>query len=129
MASNRQIPGENTAPVTTPARDDKWDEARYEASLKHLHELHLRKLRSTVPRMIEPAAESQSHETPEELFASLQQSVTKGMGDVKEFKAAMNDETTVRILERARQGRLKNPLGIKPWRPRDDPNWTKMDLD
>lgn len=65
----------------------------------------------------------------EELFASLQQSVTKGMGDVKEFKAAMNDETTVRILERARQFRLKNPLGIKPWRPRDDPNWTKMDLD
>lgn len=131
MASNRQIPGENTAPVTTPARDDKWDEARYEASLKHLHELHvkLRKLRSTIPRMIEPAAESHSHETPEELFVSLQQSVTKGMGDVKEFKAAMNDETTVRILERARQFRLKNPLGIKPWRPRDDPNWTKMDLD
>lgn len=42
MASNRQIPGENTAPVTTPARDDKWDEARYEASLKHLHELHVK---------------------------------------------------------------------------------------
>lgn len=134
MASNRQVPGENTAPAPTAptaARDDKWDEARYEASLKHLHELHvkLRRLRSTVPRMIEPAAETRSHETPEELFAALQQSVSKGMGDVKEFKAAMNDETTVKIMERANQGRVKNPLGIKPWRPRDDPNWTKMDLD
>ncbi|TLD31673.1 hypothetical protein PspLS_02024 [Pyricularia sp. CBS 133598] len=144
MASNPQLARPNGAPTAAPmpAGDDTWDEAKYEASLKHLHELHLqamdesksnqpshqlRRLRATIPRMIAPATENVAN--PAELFPALQRSMASGVKDVKDFKDSMTSRETSKIISRAAQSRQKNPLGIKPWRPKDDPNWTQMDLD
>lgn len=131
MASNNQVARPNGAPAAppVPSGDDTWDEARYEASLKHLHELHiqLRRLRATVPRMIAPTSESYAN--PAELYPALQQSLANGVKDVKDFKESMTSRETTKVITRAAQSRQKNPLGIKPWRPKDDPNWTRMDLD
>ncbi|TLS30521.1 hypothetical protein PpBr36_03675 [Pyricularia pennisetigena] len=140
MASNPQLARPNGAPTAAPvsAGDDTWDETKYEASLKHLHELHLqasgkepshqlRRLRATIPRMIAPATENIAN--PAELFPALQQSMASGVKDVKDFKDSMTSRETSKIISRAVQSRQKNPLGIKPWRPKDDPNWTQMDLD
>ncbi|KAH8848237.1 hypothetical protein MCOR27_008892 [Pyricularia oryzae] len=131
MASNPQLARLNGAPTaaSVPAGDDTWDEAKYEASLKHLHELHLqlRRLRATIPRMIAPATENVVN--PAELFPALQQSMASGVKDVKDFKDSMSSRETNKIISRAYQSRQKNPLQIKPWRPKDDSNWAQMDLD
>ncbi|ELQ44942.1 hypothetical protein M0657_005471 [Pyricularia oryzae] len=111
MASNPQFARLNGAPTaaSVPAGDDTWDEAKYEASLKHLHELHL--------------------QATAELFPALQQSMASGVKDVKDFKDSMSSRETNKIISRAYQSRQKNPLQIKPWRPKDDSNWAQMDLD
>ncbi|QBZ59677.1 hypothetical protein PoMZ_04640 [Pyricularia oryzae] len=119
MASNPQLARLNGAPTaaSVPAGDDTWDEANHQ----------LRRLRATIPRMIAPATENVVN--PAELFPALQQSMASGVKDVKDFKDSMSSRETNKIISRAYQSRQKNPLQIKPWRPKDDSNWAQMDLD
>lgn len=49
------------------------------------------------------------------------------MDEVNEYKKLFTSPENTKILERAKQSRKDNPKGIKPWRPRDDPNWLKRD--
>lgn len=49
------------------------------------------------------------------------------MNEVNNYKKLVTSPENTKILERAKQSRKDNPKGIKPWRPRDDPNWLNPD--
>ncbi|KAK0637225.1 hypothetical protein B0T17DRAFT_613843 [Bombardia bombarda] len=110
--------------VQPAAKDSGEEEKRIEDGLEHLKELHLqlRALRSALPRMFEPLATKQP--SPQVMFAGFSQSVKNTKDEIDRFRQAMNTEETQAVIKRANDSRRLNPVGIKPWRARDDPEWT-----
>lgn len=127
MANPKQTYG------TAPATGEQWDEARLEAALKNLKDLHIkashstincltgstltlllqmRQLRSTIPRM--------QRQLP--LFR-VSEATKAAVNEVNEYKKLATSPETMKILEHAKQSRKDNPKGIKPWRPSDEPDW------
>lgn len=53
--------------------------------------------------------------------------VNEGQADVKEFTDLMRDETSKDVFAQAAKSREERPLGIKPWRHKDHPNWFDLD--
>lgn len=109
-------------PNQKAAAGQQWDEAEIEQALKRLGELHhqMRNLRSTIPRALEPLS---MHSSPEATFSALQETTKSAYSEIKEYKQRATNEETAKVLEHAKQSRKDNPMGIKPWRARDDPDW------
>lgn len=63
------------------------------------------------------------------MFNAFVKAVGDAQMEVKEFTELMRDETSKDVFARAEKSRLENPLGIKPWRHRDHPDWFKLDKD
>ncbi|QUC23660.1 uncharacterized protein UV8b_07901 [Ustilaginoidea virens] len=105
------------------------DEAQLEQAMKRLKLLHIkaRLLRDTIPRMLDPLV--QKHASPDALFNAFVKAVNDARLDVKEFVDLMRDDTSQQIFAYVEKSRNENPLGIKPWRHRDHPDWFKMDKD
>lgn len=127
--------------------DDLREEERLEDALEHLKVLHLqlRALRQTIPKLIEPLARPQQstsrmfpavyivvtlHELPltyfeaDALFSSYREAIVTANKDLADFRTAMTSERTRKILEEARASRQARPLGIRPWRATEHPDWT-----
>jgi hypothetical protein len=62
--------------------------------------------------------------TAEALFASYKQAVVTAKKEVADFKAEMTSETSQKIFEETRASRQARPLGIRPWRATEHPDWT-----
>ncbi|KAK0623638.1 hypothetical protein B0T14DRAFT_426052, partial [Immersiella caudata] len=82
----------------------------------------LRRLRSTLPRMMEPMTNKQA--SPQELYANFNKSVEDTAKEIEDFKKAYTGEKTKGAFQRGTESRKANPQGIKPWRASDDPGWT-----
>ncbi|RKU44204.1 hypothetical protein DL546_002138 [Coniochaeta pulveracea] len=106
--------------------DDLREEERLEDALEHLKVLHLqlRALRQTIPKLIEPLAKPQQSSSPEALFNSYRQAIGTANKNLADFRTEMTSETTQKILDDARASRQARPLGIRPWRATEHPDWT-----
>lgn len=103
---------------------ESLEEERLEDALDHLSELHsqLRQLRSVLPRMLAPMSTKQP--SSEVLFTSFKNSVENTQKEINGFKEAIISEKSRKVFQKASESRRSNPKGIKPWRARDDPDWT-----
>lgn len=108
-------------PQKPAANGDSWDEAAIEQALKDLKKLHIavRNMRQTIPRLSERINASR---TPEEMGAATRDA----RKEVVELKQMMTSPENTKMLERAKQSRKDDPK-IKPWRPKDEPNWFMPD--
>ncbi|KAK3340066.1 hypothetical protein B0H65DRAFT_550566 [Neurospora tetraspora] len=121
------------------------EEERLEDALDHLNELHvqasqthtgyrgpysnlpslgvqLQRLRSAIPRMFHPMAVKPS--TPQNTFAAFSNAVQDTGKEIRQFKDTIRSSETEKVFNMANESRRANPMGIKPWRARDDPEWT-----
>ncbi|KAJ2894381.1 hypothetical protein MKZ38_007694 [Zalerion maritima] len=103
---------------------EEWNEAKIEQSLDHLKDLHLkvRDLRTAIPRMLEPLTDPQAA-SPEAMFTEFQKTTTATTHDINSLRDTLNSPQTKSIMTHADQSRAQNPRGIRPWRPRDEPDW------
>ncbi|KAK0723032.1 hypothetical protein B0T26DRAFT_245907 [Lasiosphaeria miniovina] len=113
---------------TQAAKDSLQEEQHLEDALEHLKELHLqlafqlRRLRSVLPRMLEPLASKQP--SPQASYDAFLESVDATDKEIASFKTAISSDETKKLIQKANKSRQANPKGLKPWRPRDDPQWT-----
>lgn len=100
------------------------EEERLEDALDYLNELHvqLQRLRSVIPRMFHPMAVKPS--SPQNTFAAFSNAVQDTGKEIRQFKDAIRSTETEKVFSMANESRRANPMGIKPWRARDDPEWT-----
>ena len=61
------------------------------------------------------------------MFNAFVKAVNDAQMDVKEFVELMTDESSKEVFAFAEKSRQDSPLGIKPWRHKDHPDWFKMD--
>lgn len=108
----------------TPKDASFQEEERLEDALDYLNELHvqLQRLRSAIPRMFHPMAVKSS--TPQNTFAAFSDAVQDTGKEIRQFKDAMLSSESEKVFNMANESRRANPMGIKPWRARDDPEWT-----
>ncbi|KAK0711672.1 hypothetical protein B0H67DRAFT_298503 [Lasiosphaeris hirsuta] len=93
------------------------------APLHHANlQFQLRQLRPALPRMLAPMSIKQP--SPEVLFTSFKKSVESTQKEISSFKEAITSEKSRKVFQKASESRRANPKGIKPWRARDDPEWT-----
>jgi len=120
-------------PATTgqpPGTDDApWDEARIEQAMKRLKLLHIkvRLLRDTIPKMINPLVQKQP--SPDAMFSAFMKAVEGAQADVKDFTDLMRDEVSKDVFDQVNKSQRESPLGIKPWRHKDYPDWFTMDTE
>ena len=60
-------------------------------------------------------------------FQVFKQSIDDARGNVVEFTELMRDEKSKAVLDRAEKSRADNPIGIKPWKHKDHPDWFDLD--
>ncbi|CAM1510181.1 Fc.00g005160.m01.CDS01 [Cosmosporella sp. VM-42] len=115
----------NLQPPATP--QDAADEARLEEAMQRLNLLHIkvRMLRDTIPRMIDPLVKKQP--SPDFMFAAFMKAVQNAQADVKEFTELMRDDTSKEVFAQVQKSQEQNPMGIKPWRHTDHPDWFSVD--
>ncbi|KAK3505317.1 hypothetical protein B0T13DRAFT_485948 [Neurospora crassa] len=132
----------------TPKDASFQEEERLEDALDYLNELHvqasqrhtgyrplhgfysnspslgqqLQRLRSAIPRMFHPMAVKSS--TPQNTFAAFSDAVQDTGKEIRQFKDTMLSSESEKVFNMANESRRANPMGIKPWRARDDPEWT-----
>jgi hypothetical protein len=63
------------------------------------------------------------------MFAAFMKAVSDAQAEVAQFSQLMKDETSQEVFARAEKSRQENPLGIKPWRHKDHPDWFKLDAE
>jgi hypothetical protein len=63
------------------------------------------------------------------MYAAYQASIATATKEVKEFREVFTHPRTREVLDHATQSRKRNPMGISPWQPRDDPSWANLDDD
>ncbi|KAH7308107.1 hypothetical protein B0I35DRAFT_442888 [Stachybotrys elegans] len=104
-----------------------WDEARIEQAMEQLKVLHVkaRMLRDTIPRMLEPLAKT--HQSPDAIYGAFMKAVTDGRAEVAEFTELMRADASKQALAEAARSRQQDPIGIKPWRHKDHPDWFKLE--
>ncbi|KAA8633283.1 hypothetical protein SMACR_02130 [Sordaria macrospora] len=100
------------------------EEERLEDALDYLNELHvqLQRLRSAIPRMFHPMSVKPS--SPQNTFAAFSNAVQDTGKEIHQFKDTIRSAETEKVFNMANESRRTNPMGIKPWRARDDPEWT-----
>ncbi|KAG6004347.1 hypothetical protein E4U21_001160 [Claviceps maximensis] len=109
--------------------DAPMDEVQLSQAMKRLKLLYIkaRLLRDIIPKMLDPLIQKQP--SPDALFNSFVKAVNDAQLDIREFQDLMKDETSKQIFAYAERSRQEDPLGIKPWRHKDHPDWFKMDRD
>ncbi|KAK5994590.1 hypothetical protein PT974_05069 [Cladobotryum mycophilum] len=124
MASNSAV-----APDASAANQLAQEEEALLQAMKRLKLLHIkeRMLRDTIPKMIEPLVEK--HSSPDAMFAAFMKAVAEAQAEVREFAELMRDDTSKEVFARADKSRQENPLGIRPWKHKDHPDWFNMDKD
>nr|CDP32653.1 Putative protein of unknown function [Podospora anserina S mat+] len=111
-----------------PAKDSaQQEEEKLEDALYHLNQLHLqlRRLRSALPRMLEPLNTKQP--SPEAMYAAFMQSVDSTTKELGSFRDALGSPETKAIWNRVNASQKRDPKGIKQWRAVDDPFWGDPD--
>ncbi|KAK0716482.1 hypothetical protein B0T21DRAFT_374990 [Apiosordaria backusii] len=110
-----------------PAKDSAQEEERLEDALYHLNQLHLqlRRLRSALPRMLEPLNTKQP--SPEAMYSAFMQSVDSTTKELGSFRDALASREIRTILAKANESQKRDPKGIKQWRAMDDPFWADPD--
>ncbi|QPG93898.1 hypothetical protein C2857_003428 [Epichloe festucae Fl1] len=103
------------------------DEVQLGQAMKRLKLLYIkaRLLRGTIPKILDPLVQKQP--SPDALFNSFVKAVNDAQIDIKEFTDLMRDETSKQIFAHVEKSEREDPLGIKPWRHTDHPDWFKMD--
>ncbi|KAG5950103.1 hypothetical protein E4U53_005485 [Claviceps sorghi] len=115
------------APADMISNDTPMDEAQLAEAMKRLKLLYVkaRLLRDTIPKILDPLVQKQP--SPDALFNSFVKAVTDAQLDIREFTELMTDEKSKHIFAYAERSRQEDPLGIKPWRHKDYPDWFKVD--
>ncbi|KAH6627599.1 hypothetical protein F5144DRAFT_576371 [Chaetomium tenue] len=122
MADNAST--KQQAPAT--AKNGASEEEQLEDMLYQLDQVHLqlRRLRSALPRMLEPLMVKQP--SPQAAYAAYMQSVESTHKEVSSFQEAILRLQTDGVLNRARTGQ-KNLKGLKQWRASEHPDWADSD--
>ncbi|KAG5985292.1 hypothetical protein E4U55_006772 [Claviceps digitariae] len=109
------------------SNDGPMDEVQLGQAMKRLKLLYIkaRLLRDIIPRILDPLVQKQP--SPDALFNSFVKAVTDAQLDIREFTELMKDEKSKQIFAYVERSRQEDPLGIKPWRHKDHPDWFKMD--
>ncbi|KAI0015427.1 hypothetical protein F4780DRAFT_763986 [Xylariomycetidae sp. FL0641] len=127
MSSNNPQGRKLSSGLSAANKTEPADEEQIQQALKHLNLLHVkcRGLRTTIPRMFEPppTAAYQS----EDAYEATLKSISAANNELKDFATLYTNEQSKKVLEQARKSREANPMGIRPWRAKDHPNW--MDID
>ncbi|KAI9797260.1 MAG: hypothetical protein M1833_005556 [Piccolia ochrophora] len=112
-----------TSADTQSLDGDEWSEERLEDAMRQVNELHLqlRKLRTTIPRMIKPL--TTVYASPEELFQNFSQAATTAHEEVKNFAEHVRTERSRSVLEHAAISRKENPTGINAWLVTENDGW------
>ncbi|KZF22761.1 hypothetical protein L228DRAFT_135470 [Xylona heveae TC161] len=99
-----------------------WDEARLEAALERLQEMHiqLRGLRGVLNDVISPL--SMSYATPEDLYKRYVNTTKDASKRLESFKLYMNSGDSKEVLERAKSSRAA-AQPEQPWTSTDHPDW------
>ncbi|XXH04343.1 Translation initiation factor 3 subunit c [Hypoxylon texense] len=128
MASNQAQLQMKKAGAGTVGRgkEGTTDEEQLELSMKQLNLLHVkcRELRTTLQHMLDTMPSSVSSD---EMYARFLKSIGVAGGQIKDFSALYNSEESKKVLNQAKRSRDANPMGIKPWRAKDHPNWLDLD--
>ena len=135
MANNAQL-----QPSKRPELP-QLDEEQLQEKLDYLCDLHiqLRGLRTAIPRMIAPLCTKQPSRTSlacllrsfadpasaQVLFGSFTQAVQESQAQLSDFKETISSDKSQEVFRYTSDSRRANPNGIKPWRARDDPNWSE----
>lgn len=63
------------------------------------------------------------------MFSAFMKAVESAQADVKDFTDLMRDDASQEVFAQANKSQQGNPLGIKPWRHKDYPDWFTMDTE
>lgn len=63
------------------------------------------------------------------MFAAFMKAVGDAQADVSDFTELMRNETSKGVFAQVDKSVQENPMGIKPWRHKDYPNWCNLDKD
>ncbi|KAK8090324.1 hypothetical protein PG997_005285 [Apiospora hydei] len=91
----------------------EWSEEQLEEGLKQLKLLHIkcRELRTSLPRMLEPISTHNANTSRE----------------LTDFRKLYQSNESKEVLEHANKSRAADPKNIKPWRPKDHPDWLELE--
>lgn len=105
--------------------------------------LQCRDLRRTIPKMLESMTVKQTsrmnaHVLPpsvpvltklaaEETYQHFIKSVNAAHQEIKDFGDLYHNKESQKALTHAKKSREANPMGIAPWRAKDDPHWYDLD--
>ncbi|KAI2638302.1 hypothetical protein GGS21DRAFT_510620 [Xylaria nigripes] len=99
-------------------------------ALKHLDLLLVRSrdIRTTIPRMLGdmPTIARNNPDSLDDMYNELVDRMKKAGTEIQDFTVLFTSEESKKVLEQARQSREANPLGIKPWRYKDHPDWANV---
>lgn len=57
------------------------------------------------------------------MYRNLVKSIVQANEEVRNFRQLLEDESSKKILEHARESRAQNPKGINPFKITDYPDW------
>ncbi len=61
------------------------------------------------------------------MYERFLKSIGVAGGQIKDFSTLYNSEESKKVLNRAKKSHDANPMGIKPWRAKDHPDWLDLD--
>ncbi|KAK7952688.1 uncharacterized protein PG986_008416 [Apiospora aurea] len=105
----------------------EWSEGQLEEGLKQLKLLHIkcRELRTSLPRMLEPISTHNANN--EELAIAFTKSIHTASRELADFRKLYQSNESKKVLEHANKSRAADPKNIKPWRPKDHPDWLELE--
>ncbi|KAK4150547.1 hypothetical protein C8A00DRAFT_17949 [Chaetomidium leptoderma] len=115
----------NNANKQTPtAKDSLQEEQELEDALYRLDQL--RRLRSALPRMLEPLMTK--HPTPQLAFAAYMQSIDSTNKEVASFQEAVHALNADGVFTKAHASKKASKGNkIKQWRASEHPDWASPD--
>ncbi|MCJ1390495.1 hypothetical protein MMC18_003355 [Xylographa bjoerkii] len=113
----------DSAPKTTAAAEEEWEEQHISSSLALLKEMHiqLRQLRETIPSLMQVM--HVEHHSPEALYADISQTAMKSIASIQSFTSLMKDSKSQDVFVKANASRTKNNEGITWWLVTQHPDW------
>lgn len=61
--------------------------------------------------------------TAEDTFKAFKNAAEGAVNDVKEFTELMKDEPSRKVFEQVQKSEQNDPVDIKTWRHKDNPDW------
>lgn len=127
MIQQEDVPkqaGDGAADASTANNTVDWDEARLEAGLNTLKDMHIqtRKFRSAIPHLVSTLAKKA--ESPQAYSSKFQESVYSTNRDLQTFKEFLLSEEVKEVVEHAAESAQKNPGPVKPWMYTEHPGWS-----